>query len=200
MNEDDLFDDSRLCTRCRHPAEAHGAAVGTDEVRRIFCNSCPPTHIRMMGDEGTENPMPFLIEGPIGAPIPCFEQKHVTRPRANFLPRSPGPDGADRVTFHGVDWRVEEIEQLKHGDEVRGNLEYKYQLYADQEGLCPGCAGRIRFDNMEVDRVVPGADGGGYTVENVQLLCSACNKIKGDRDMEYLKDRRRSQGFPDGSR
>ena len=55
----------------------------------------------------------------------------------------------------------------------------------------------MRFDNMEMDRVKPGSDGGGYTVGNVQLLCPACNKIKGNRDMEYLRDRRRSQGLRD---
>ena len=210
MNMNELFKDDHSCVQCQHDVDKHTVAVGTDSVRRLFCESCPLSTIRVMGDEGVENPIPFFIEGPIGAPDPCFEEKHASRKRENFLPRSPGPYSAHQITLHGkgeridcesrfsgTDWRVNEIEELGLGDEVRRNLVYKLQLYWDQEGLCPGCNGRIRFDNMEMDRLTPGSDGGGYTVGNVQLLCSACNRIKGDRDMEYLKVRRRSQGFLD---
>ena len=52
------------------------------------------------------------------------------------------------------------------------------------------------FDHMEVDRVVPGAAGPGYTVGNVQLLCCSCNKMKGERSMEYLMAKLRIRGLP----
>ena len=179
-------------------------------MRRVLCRTCPPSTIRVMGDEGTENPIPFFIEGPIGAPEPCFEERRTTTKRDNFLPRSPGQHGPHQITlcgncegiestirFSGTAWHVSEIDRLEHGDDVHSNPVYKLQLYWDQEGSRPGCNGRIRFDNMEMDRLTPGSEGGGYTVGNVQLLCSACNRIKGDRNMEYLKRRRRSQGLLD---
>ena len=182
--------------------------VGGDTIHRILCKSCPLPTIRIMGDEGTETPIHFFIEGPIGAPDPCFEAKQASKARGNFLPHSPGPIGANQITlngtgqgfncelrFSGTAWRVDEIDQLKSGDDVKGSIVYKLQLYWEQEGLCPGCSGRIRFDNMEMDRLVPGSGGGGYTVGNIQLLCPACNRIKGGRDMKYLTERRRSQGL-----
>ena len=208
MRGNELFDDEGLCVQCQHDRNDHSRVVGGDTIHRIFCRSCPLPIIRMMGDEGTETPIPFFIEGPIGAPDPCFEAKHASKARGNFLPHSPGPVGANQITpnrtgqgfncelrFSGTAWRVDEIDRLKSGDNVRGNIVYKLQLYWEQEGLCPGCSGRIRFDNMEMDRLVPGSGGGGYTVGNVQLLCPACNRIKGGRDMKYLTERRRSQGL-----
>ena len=202
------FDDEGKCYRCQHGVQEHRHQTGSDGVRRTICISCPPPTIRMMGDEGSENPVPFFIEGPIGVPVPCYEDKNSDERRENFLPRSPGPFGPHQITFQarseglecefhfsGTAWRVDEVQQLRPGDEVGGSLLYKLQLYWDQEGLCPGCNGRVRFDNMEMDRLTPGAAGGGYTVGNVQLLCSSCNRIKGNRDMEYLWDRRRRQGL-----
>jgi site-specific DNA-methyltransferase (adenine-specific) len=41
--------------------------------------------------------------------------------------------------------------------------------------------------NLEIDHVIPKAKGGGDYYENYQLLCGACNKIKGDRPMDYLR-------------
>ena len=163
---------------------------------------------RVVGDEGLENPMPFFIEFPFGSPIPCFETHPLWRNRQNVVPRSPGDVGdiqmvlstsddmsTDVFRLTGTDWPVDEIESLKADCDVERDIVYKLQLYSDQEGLCPGCRGRFRFDNLEMDRVVPGAEGGGYTVGNVQLLCSQCNRIKGDRSMEYLLARRREQGL-----
>ena len=211
MRTDDLFDTSGLCIRCRHESRNHARITGHDGAHRTICRCCPPSTIRVMGDEGTENPIPFFIEGPFGSPIPCRQEHQASTRRENALPHSPGPYGPHQITFRargeesehdvqfsGTAWSVDEVQRLKHGDEVRGNIVYKLQLYWNQEGMCPGCDGRIRLDNMEMDRLVPGAAGGKYTVGNVQLLCSSCNRIKGDRDMGYLRERRRSQGFPMG--
>ena len=57
----------------------------------------------------------------------------------------------------------------------------------------------MRFDNMEVDRLIAGSYGGEYTVGNVQLLCPTCNKLKGTKDMAHLTARRREQGLLDTS-
>ena len=35
--------------------------------------------------------------------------------------------------------------------------------------------------------MVPQAKGGTDHIENLQLLCGHCNRVKGDRDMPYLK-------------
>ena len=40
--------------------------------------------------------------------------------------------------------------------------------------------------HFELDHIIPRAKGGGDYYENFQLLCSSCNRIKGDRPMAYL--------------
>ena len=58
---------------------------------------------------------------------------------------------------------------------------HKHALFGKQEGLCAGCRMMFPFQNFEVDHVVPKSKGGTDHPDNLQLLCSACNRLKGDR-------------------
>ena len=62
----------------------------------------------------------------------------------------------------------------------------KHVLFGQQEGVCNGCRTEFPFRIFEVDHVVPQSRGGTDHLENLQLLCSSCNRIKGDRPIEYL--------------
>ena len=62
----------------------------------------------------------------------------------------------------------------------------KHVLYGEQEGRCAGCRMDFPFKIFEVDHFVPQARGGTDHLENLQLLCPHCNRIKGDRPQEYL--------------
>ena len=62
----------------------------------------------------------------------------------------------------------------------------KHVLYGQQEGLCAGCKVDIPFKLYEVDHVVPVSRGGTDHLDNLQLLCAHCNRLKGDRPQEYL--------------
>ena len=62
----------------------------------------------------------------------------------------------------------------------------KHVLFGQQEGLCAGCKGDFPFRNFTIDHIIPQSRGGTDHVENLQLLCGACNSLKGDRPMEYL--------------
>lgn len=42
------------------------------------------------------------------------------------------------------------------------------------------------FKLFEEDHVVPQSRGGQHHLENLQLLCSHCNRVKGERDQAYL--------------
>ena len=62
----------------------------------------------------------------------------------------------------------------------------KHQLFGKQEGLCAGCLYSFPFRNFTRDHIVPKSHGGGGQETNLQLLCGACNSMKGNRPMEYL--------------
>ena len=63
----------------------------------------------------------------------------------------------------------------------------KRKLYGEQVGHCAGCATHFEARHLEVDHIIARANGGTDHIENLQLLCGSCNRIKGDRGMEYLR-------------
>jgi len=63
----------------------------------------------------------------------------------------------------------------------------KERLYKEQNCLCNACGKHFNIWNLEIDHIIPESKGGGDYYENYQLLCGACNRIKGDRPMEYLR-------------
>lgn len=73
-----------------------------------------------------------------------------------------------------------DVYQMKHYSN------FKNELFGRQEGKCAGCGVLFPFRNMTVDHIVPKSKGGQDNEENLQLLCGACNSMKGNRDMAYL--------------
>ena len=78
-------------------------------------------------------------------------------------------------------------------EERKDSKTIKADLYKQQNGKCNGC--RIEFNvwGLEVDHIQPKSKGGGDYAENYQLLCGNCNRIKGDRPMEYLMTKIRAR-------
>ncbi len=62
----------------------------------------------------------------------------------------------------------------------------KHVLFGQQEGMCNGCGVMFPFRNFTVDHMVPQSRGGTDHLDNLQLLCGACNSVKGDRPQEHL--------------
>ena len=56
---------------------------------------------------------------------------------------------------------------------------HKHTLFGKQEGFCAGCQVMFPFRNMTVDHIVPQSKGGTDHRDNLQLLCNACNSMKG---------------------
>ena len=63
----------------------------------------------------------------------------------------------------------------------------RVKLYGEQEGGCAGCSTHFEARNLEVDHIISRNKSGTNHIENLQLLCGSCNRIKGDRGMEYLR-------------
>ncbi len=72
--------------------------------------------------------------------------------------------------------------------------ETKNFLYGQQDGVCLGCDIHFPFRNMTVDHKVPRSKGGGHHIENLQLLCAACNSQKGDKTDAQWKAYRKKHG------
>ena len=65
----------------------------------------------------------------------------------------------------------------------------KKYLYGEQGGHCKGCGTHFGMPHLEVDHIIARKKGGTDHIENLQLLCSSCNRIQGDRGMEYLRSK-----------
>ena len=47
----------------------------------------------------------------------------------------------------------------------------------------------------KADHIIPQRAGGQDNVENLQLLCAHCNRVKGDRPQAYLVSRLKELGI-----
>ena len=72
---------------------------------------------------------------------------------------------------------------------------HKHTLYGRQEGVCAGCRVMFPFRNMTVDHIVPQTRGGSHHIENLQLLCGACNSNKGARSQEEFIAALKAEGL-----
>ena len=66
------------------------------------------------------------------------------------------------------------------------SLDNKKHLYGQQGGHCNGCSQHFETRHLEVDHIIARSMGGTDHIENLQLLCGNCNRVKGNRGQEYL--------------
>lgn len=57
--------------------------------------------------------------------------------------------------------------------------ELKDALYESQNGQCNGCRLHLPVRILTFDHILPRSKGGTNETENLQLLCNACNLMKG---------------------
>ncbi len=97
---------------------------------------------------------------------------------------------ADQGLFQKIVARTDIPKRTDLGDIPRYNApENKTRLYGEQSGNCNGCGTHFQQQHLEVDHIIAENVGGTDHIENLQLLCSNCNRIKGDRGQEYLLSR-----------
>lgn len=56
--------------------------------------------------------------------------------------------------------------------------EMKKKQYIIQKGICAHCGGHFELSQMEADHIIPWADGGKTSEDNLQMLCTDCNRRK----------------------
>ncbi len=62
----------------------------------------------------------------------------------------------------------------------------KETLFKEQKGKCKGCNEDFGIKNFEIDHIIPRDKNGPDCIENYQLLCGHCNRVKGNRPMAFL--------------
>ena len=60
---------------------------------------------------------------------------------------------------------------------------HRHRLYGEQEGVCVGCETHFPFRVMDADHILHRSKGGTDHPDNLQLLCSGCNRSKGGKTM-----------------
>ena len=129
-----------------------------------------------------------------------LEQLHATESAQRLEPAVVGlvaeMGGELEVEIHGDTYTMSAELKLT---QLAFSAAVKKRLYERQRGRCnaPRCDTAMETRHLEIDHIVPRSKGGQDVEDNLQLLCSWCNKVKGDRDMAYLETRLIEEGRAD---
>ena len=102
---------------------------------------------------------------------------------------------ASELSLSSVDGGIRAIERgrVTHRDDIPNRTDigrlpsyktHKRTLFGRQEGICAGCRVLFPFRNFTIDHIVAQSRGGTDHIDNLQLLCGACNSTKGARTQE----------------
>ena len=113
------------------------------------------------------------------------------------------PKAADLVELRlqreiGLFWQGShrtDIPQRTDLGELPSYRTHKHTLFGKQEGLCAGCKVLFPFRNFTVDHMVPQSKSGTDHIDNLQLLCNACNSMKGVGTQEQFIAKLRVAGI-----
>ena len=87
--------------------------------------------------------------------------------------------------IHRVDVPIRTDIEITDIIDAKNKKQVKKKLGKEHGRICNAC-GMDNYENLEIDHIVPKNKGGQDTYGNYQLLCGNCNRIKGDRPMDYL--------------
>ncbi len=71
----------------------------------------------------------------------------------------------------------------------------KHTLFGMSEGKCQGCLLSFPFRNLTIDHIIPQSRGGTDHIDNLQLLCGACNSTKGTTTNEEFLVKLKAMGL-----
>ena len=94
-------------------------------------------------------------------------------------------------------WKIERRDEppVRSDSGQRRSRDIKQQLYGKQAGDCNGCGEHFQLRNLTIDHITPRSRGGPDADENLQLLCGACNSLKGNRPQSHLIAELKRQGI-----
>lgn len=99
----------------------------------------------------------------------------------------------DGSTYEIPPYDPEQLRIVRAGGRPRGTAatpRQRRRVYKRDGGRCRNCGKALDPDGpWEADHRIPRRRGGPTTMENLQLLCIACNRSKGDKVVSLLEDR-----------
>ena len=102
----------------------------------------------------------------------------------------------DFIATKIVPVRTDLGEEYNVENQPKTREEIKNFLYQKQEGQvvdgqkkckCNGCGNYYLLKDLEIDHIIPRAKHGQDVIQNFQLLCGNCNRLKSQATMEQLK-------------
>ncbi len=144
--------------------------------------------------QASSNPGDVVLDPFAGCATTCVAADKLERqwvgidisPTAVDLVNTRLQDTMGSLFHHGYVTARTDIPKRTDIDAPKNYRKQAHVLFGQQEGVCGGCQRDFPFRNFTIDHVIPQSRGGTNHLENLQLLCGACNSMKGDRPMEYL--------------
>ena len=139
--------------------------------------------------EASSNPGDVVLDPFCGCATACIAAEELGR---QWIGIDLSPRAIDLVKLRLADQLNLPQLEVKHRVDLprrtdQGNLPrpryWKDCLYGKQGGFCGGCREHFQPRHLEVDHIVPKADGGTDHRSNLQLLCGNCNRRKGAGSM-----------------
>ena len=143
--------------------------------------------------DASSNPNDMVLDPFCGCATACIAAEQRGRrwagidiaPKAADLVRSRMED--ELGLFFNGDHRTDVPQRTDLGRVIRYNdARNKRHLYGEQGGYCNGCEEHFELRHFHVDHIVSRAKGGTDHISNLQLLCGACNALKGAKTQEEL--------------
>ena len=157
------------------------APIGSEAAGAAFRDTWTPSDVAVFGRRN------FAAELPGREWVGIDVSPLAAKPVKSRLRKAMGP-------FCGVR-HCKDVPRRADPGELPDHRTRKHVLYGVQEGLCAGCRVLFPFRDMTVDHVVPRSRGGSGRRENLQLLCAACNSMKGARPQEERAARPKEKGL-----
>ena len=163
-------------------------------VKRIYLTQKPLKLLQRI-IRASSNPGDMVLEPFCGCATACIAAEIEGRQWAGIdisakaaeLVQRRFSDDIGRVTFDGI-VRTDIPRRTDLGKLPPYNCrDNQTKLYGEQAGYCAGCDTHFELRHLDVDHIIARSKGGTDHIENLQLLCTSCNRVKGDRGMEYLR-------------